>query len=88
MKTERKNALVPGASGIIGRTLIDYLSSLDDWNIIGLSRRQPEYNSRANFIEVDLLNRVDCEQKLSGLNDITRKYCGTFGFTICQPLGC
>jgi hypothetical protein len=30
---ERKNALIPGASGIIGRTLIEYLSNLDDWNI-------------------------------------------------------
>lgn len=68
---ERKNALVPGASGIIGRTLIEYLSSLDDWNIIGLSRRQPEYDSRAKFIEVNLLDRTDCEQKLSSLNDIT-----------------
>lgn len=68
---ERKNALVPGASGIIGRTLIEYLSSLDDWNIIGLSRHQPDYDSRAKFIEVNLLDRADCEQKLSGLNDIT-----------------
>lgn len=68
---ERKNALIPGASGIIGRTLIEYLSSLDDWNIIGLSRRQPKYDSRAKFIEVDLLDRTNCEQKLSSLNDIT-----------------
>jgi nucleoside-diphosphate-sugar epimerase len=68
---ERKNALIPGASGIIGRTLIEYLSSLDDWNIVGLSRHQPESNIRAKFIEVDLLDRADCEQKLGGLNDIT-----------------
>lgn len=66
-----KNALIPGASGIIGSTLIDYLSSLDDWNIIGLSRRKPESDSQAKFIEVDLLDRADCEQKLGSLDDIT-----------------
>jgi NAD(P)-dependent dehydrogenase (short-subunit alcohol dehydrogenase family) len=68
---ERKNALIPGASGIIGRTLIEYLSSLDDWNIVGLSRRKPESKTEVKFIEVDLLDRADCQQKLSGLKDIT-----------------
>jgi nucleoside-diphosphate-sugar epimerase len=68
---ERKNALIPGASGIIGRTLIEYLSNLDDWNIVGLSRRSPESKTEAKFIEVDLLDRADCEQKLGSLNDIT-----------------
>ena len=67
----KKIALVPGASGIIGRTLIEHLSGLDDWHIVGLSRRKPESNMRAKFIEVDLIERADCEQKLGGLNDIT-----------------
>lgn len=68
---ERKNALIPAASGIIGRTLIEYLSTLDNWNIVGLSRHQPQSNMKAKFIEVDLLDRASCEQKLGSLNDIT-----------------
>lgn len=36
---ERKVALVIGANGVIGRNLIDYLTTLPDWDIIGVSRR-------------------------------------------------
>ncbi|CAG7638070.1 hypothetical protein PAESOLCIP111_03909 [Paenibacillus solanacearum] len=33
----RKTALVVGANGVIGRNLIDYLVTLPDWDIIGVS---------------------------------------------------
>ena len=68
---ECKTALVPGSSGIIGRTLIEYLSQLEDWNVVGLARRQSEPTSNTKFISVDLLDRADCQQKLGGLNDIS-----------------
>lgn len=51
---ERKNALVAGASGIIGRSLVEHLSALEDWRVTGLSRRQPDFKSNAEFIAVDL----------------------------------
>src|SRR5882757_8760972 len=35
----RKVALVVGAQGVIGRNLVDHLSTLHEWNVIGLSRR-------------------------------------------------
>ncbi len=35
MEQKRKKALVVGALGIIGRNLIDHLSSLNDWEIGG-----------------------------------------------------
>lgn len=68
---ELKNALVAGASGIIGRSLVEHLSALEDWKVIGLSRREPDFKSNAEFIAVDLLDHADCEQKLGGLSGIT-----------------
>ncbi|MBB6381167.1 nucleoside-diphosphate-sugar epimerase [Pseudonocardia eucalypti] len=35
-------AVVVGAQGVIGRTLVDHLSALDDWRVVGLSRRPAE----------------------------------------------
>lgn len=37
--TTKKVALVVGAQGVIGRNLVDHLATLDDWEIVGLSRR-------------------------------------------------
>jgi len=36
-----KKALVAGALGVTGRTLVNHLTSLGDWEVIGLSRRSP-----------------------------------------------
>ena len=52
-----KKALVVGASGGIGQNLIQYLSGLDDWDIVGLARKEPKVVSRAQFVAVDLLDR-------------------------------
>lgn len=35
----QKTALVVGANGVIGRNLIEYLATLQGWDIIGVSRR-------------------------------------------------
>ncbi|WP_211230292.1 NAD-dependent epimerase/dehydratase family protein [Inquilinus limosus] len=44
---DRKVALVVGAQGVIGRNLVQHLATLEDWNVIGLSRRggEPEAGS-------------------------------------------
>jgi len=75
-----KKALVAGALGVTGRTLINHLVSLGDWEVIGLSRRKPEFKSAAQFIAVDLLNRPEVEERLSGINEITHLF-----FAALQP---
>ncbi|QBD80303.1 SDR family oxidoreductase [Ktedonosporobacter rubrisoli] len=67
----RKVALVVGAQGVIGRNLIEYLSTLDDWDIIGLSRRHGEATERVRYVTVDLLNREDTHAKLGKLTQVT-----------------
>jgi nucleoside-diphosphate-sugar epimerase len=71
MSPPRKVALVVGAQGIIGGNLVDHLATLDDWDVVGLSRRGGTQAARVRHIAVDLLDRDDCRQKLGGLTQVT-----------------
>lgn len=77
-KNELKTALVVGANGVIGSTLIEHLIKLGDWNIIGLSRRGGKDSKQLKFISVDLLNDVDTRTKLSGLTKVTHIFYTAF----------
>ena len=50
-----KTAVVVGALGVIGRYIVEKLSSLPDWRVIGLSRRKAEDRERVRYVCVDLL---------------------------------
>ena len=52
---ERKVALVAGATGVIGRGIVEHLCGLDDWDVVALSRNAPEGEGRARHVPVDLL---------------------------------
>lgn len=70
-KETRKTALVVGANGVIGRNLIEYLATLSDWDVIGLSRRGGNPSGRVQYVAIDLLEKEDCTKKLSGLTNVT-----------------
>jgi nucleoside-diphosphate-sugar epimerase len=67
----KNTALVAGANGVIGSNLIAYLEELDEWNIIGLSRRGGSDTAKTQYLSVDLLNAEDCKEKLKSLTDVT-----------------
>jgi nucleoside-diphosphate-sugar epimerase len=69
--TSKKTALVVGAQGVIGRNLIDHLLTLDEWDIIGLSRRAGESSGRVRHIAVDLLDKDNSRQQLGRLAEVT-----------------
>jgi nucleoside-diphosphate-sugar epimerase len=71
MNTRQNVALVVGAQGVIGRNLIEHLEQLDDWRVIGLSRRGGESTARVRYIAVDLLDRDDTTRKLRELSQVT-----------------
>ncbi|MEM9118637.1 MAG: SDR family oxidoreductase [Cyanobacteria bacterium P01_F01_bin.56] len=83
-----QTALVVGASGGIGQNLIQHLSELTDWNIVGLSRRRPHFNGKAQFISVDLLNKKDVQAKLGEVTNITHIFYTAFygGPTFSGPV--
>lgn len=71
MKHQKKTALVVGANGVIGCNLIDHLLTLDDWHIVGVSRRGGVSTDRITYISVDLLDQQDAQSKLASLTGVT-----------------
>ena len=53
-----KKALVAGALGVSGRALVHHLVALADWEVIGLSRRKPEFATPAPYVVIDLLTEL------------------------------
>jgi len=74
VNTKIKTALVVGAQGVIGRNLIDHLRSLDDWRVIGLSRRGGVSDERVQYVAVDLLDADDTRAKLAPLREVTHVF--------------
>jgi len=67
-------AMVVGGRGMTGSNIIKALEAAGGWDIIGLGRGKPAFETKAEFISVDLLNPADAEAKLSGLTDITHMF--------------
>jgi len=63
----KKTAVVAGASGLIGRRIVDQLLADGRWNVTGLARRA-QSRPGMQWIAVDLADRGDVEKKLAGLN--------------------
>jgi nucleoside-diphosphate-sugar epimerase len=75
---DRKVALVVGAQGVIGRNLVGHLATLEDWEVIGLSRRGGEDAGRVRHVAVDLLDRDDARARLGSLREVTHLFYAAF----------
>jgi nucleoside-diphosphate-sugar epimerase len=71
---EHKVALVVGANGVIGGNLVDHLVTLDDWQVIGVSRRGGEPGTNVRYIAADLLDPAGTRAKLHGLTEVTHVF--------------
>jgi nucleoside-diphosphate-sugar epimerase len=71
---QKNVALVVGARGVIGGNLVEHLLSLDDWEVIGLSRRGGTDRPDLRNVSVDLLDADDTRAKLRGLADVTHVF--------------
>ena len=71
-------AVIVGGMGVIGRNLIHYLERTTDWDMVGLARRSPDFQTRARFIGVDLLDRNAAERALGGLDDVSHIFYAAF----------
>ncbi|OOG19930.1 NAD-dependent dehydratase [Sphingobacterium sp. CZ-UAM] len=71
METIKNTALIVGANGVISTNLIEHLSNLGNWDIIGLSRRGVTDHGPVRYLAVDLLDLTDTVNKLSPLTTVT-----------------
>ncbi|MFN3231886.1 MAG: SDR family oxidoreductase [Alphaproteobacteria bacterium] len=68
----RNKILVAGATGLIGRAAIEHFAVLDEWDVVGVSRRIPEdLDGDAELISVDLTDREACKSVFSQMHDVT-----------------
>jgi len=65
--TDTKTALVLGGTGMVGRNLVMLLDTLDDWETIAVSRREPYFETRARHISCDMTEPNACKAGLSDL---------------------
>ena len=63
--------IVAGASGITGRAIIKHLDTLDNWNTIGLARGELGFDSKAEFLSIDLLDETDLNQHQAQFKGVT-----------------
>lgn len=55
-----KKVVVFGALGLVGRSVIKTLEARGDWQIVGVSRRRPDFSSSARFVSLDLTDAKAC----------------------------
>jgi nucleoside-diphosphate-sugar epimerase len=72
--THDKLAVVAGAQGVIGRNLVEHLETLDDWKVVGLSRRGGLDGERVRHVAVDLLDPQATWDALADLPDATHVF--------------
>jgi nucleoside-diphosphate-sugar epimerase len=68
-----KTVLIAGASGVVGQAALEHFLSLDDWDVIALSRRPPDVAGKRDFrhVPVDLRNPDACREAASGFGAVT-----------------
>ncbi|SFP73585.1 Nucleoside-diphosphate-sugar epimerase [Amycolatopsis arida] len=71
---EHRTALVVGAHGVIGGNLVEHLTRLGGWDVVGLSRRGGPDTGRVRHVAVNLLDPADCAAKLGDLREVTHVF--------------
>lgn len=68
----KRTIVVVGATGMAGRYFIQHANAQHpDWDIVGLARRALDFDSKASFISVDLLDASQSAAQLSQLSHAT-----------------
>ena len=69
-----RQALVVGASGLLGTNFLEHLASLGDWDVVTLSRRRTPAAVGKTHIALDLLDRAGCAATLPALKRVTHVF--------------
>lgn len=75
---QRSTALVVGAHGVIGTTLLEHLASLPDWDVVGVSRRGGTDTDQVRHVAVDLLDADATSEVLGRLPEVTHVFFAAF----------
>jgi nucleoside-diphosphate-sugar epimerase len=74
MEQGARTAIVTGATGVVGRYLLEHLAAKPEWDVVAVSRRPPDAAGRYRHIALDLLNTDECVARLGGLRETTHVF--------------
>jgi nucleoside-diphosphate-sugar epimerase len=75
-----KTVIIAGALGVVGRSVLDHFERQADCEIIALSRRAPDFATRARFISADLSSPEATRAALADVRGVTHAvYCALYG---------
>lgn len=66
-----KTVLVIGASGLVGYAAMQHFAAQPDTRVIAVSRRRPSDTFAADFVSLDLQDRVRCSDVFASMADVT-----------------
>jgi nucleoside-diphosphate-sugar epimerase len=63
-----RKCIVAGALGVAGRGLLAELENRPEWDVVAISRRRPDFDSRADFMAIDLLDPQQTQRAMKGID--------------------
>jgi nucleoside-diphosphate-sugar epimerase len=66
-----KVAVILGGTGMVGANMARLLDAQGDWDVTIVSRRPPDFATRARHVVCDMSDRYDCERALGALQRTT-----------------
>lgn len=85
---DTKAALVVGASGIIGRAVVDHLTEIGGWTILGVSRHPHGDLGTIKRAEVDLMDAEATRRAVARLGTPTHVFFATWARQPTEPENC
>jgi nucleoside-diphosphate-sugar epimerase len=66
-----KNAVILGGTGMVGANMAQLLDKAEGWDVTIVSRRPPQFETRARHVECDMSDPADCAAVLGQLTQVT-----------------
>ena len=70
----KNTGLVAGPLSVVVRATMTYLADKPDWDVIGLPRRAPDFQTATRFLQLDLTDSTACREALHDLTNITHVF--------------
>ncbi len=71
MSSSRRKVVVAGALGVVGRAVLEHFARDPEWEVVGIARRRPEFDTRASFVSADLRDATGTARALAAHADAT-----------------
>lgn len=69
-----KIAVILGGTGMVGANMAQLLDKVGGWDVTIVSRRPPQFQTRARHVECDMSDPNDCAAKLGRLTEVTHLF--------------